>query len=113
DDGRVLRSVALSQARLVVVEVDVEDPLEAIFDAPMVAHGLGGLLGGQRGGGDAISGFAARPVGEWRSIRCSCLRQPPGQAQAGSPWRRRTPDAAPACLARGRGCGARSCRRWL
>ena len=65
DDGRVLRSVALSQARLVVVEVDVEDPMEAVFDAPMVAHGLGGLLGGQRGGGDAISGFAARPVGEF------------------------------------------------
>jgi hypothetical protein len=37
---RVLGAVALSQTRPVVVEVDIENPMEAVVDAPMrVAEG--------------------------------------------------------------------------
>ena len=65
DDGHVVRAVALTQTRLVVVEVDVEDPMEAVFDAPMGADGLGRLLCGKDGGGDVIARFEARAVGEF------------------------------------------------
>jgi len=41
DDGHVVRAVALTQT--VVVEVDVEDPTEAVFDAPSGADGFGRL----------------------------------------------------------------------
>jgi hypothetical protein len=35
DDGHIGRAVAIAQARLVLVEVDVEHPVEPILDAPM------------------------------------------------------------------------------
>jgi len=65
DDGHVLGAVAFPQAGLVVVEVDVENPMEAVLDAPMGAHGLARLRGGQDGGGDVKARFEARAVGEF------------------------------------------------
>ena len=48
DDGEVLRAEAVSQPAEIIVEDDVEDPMEAVFDAPVGAggagqeHGIGG-----------------------------------------------------------------------
>jgi len=51
-----------SEARLVLFEDDVEDPVEAVFDAPMAAHGVGGGLGGEGRGGDIVSGVEAAAI---------------------------------------------------
>ena len=40
-DGHVVGTVSGSQAGEVVVEDDVEHPMEAIFDVPVGAHGAG------------------------------------------------------------------------
>ncbi len=58
-------AVALTQTTLVVVEVDVEDPMEAVFDTPMGADRLGRPRCGEEGGGDVIARFGARAVGEF------------------------------------------------
>jgi len=52
DDGHIFGAMSGSEARLVLFEDDVEDPVEAVFDAPMAAHGVGGGLGGEGRGGD-------------------------------------------------------------
>lgn len=41
DHGHVLGAEAGSQAGQVVVEDDIEDPMQAIFDVPMTADGAG------------------------------------------------------------------------
>jgi hypothetical protein len=38
DDGHVLRSIAGAQPALMLVEGDVEHPVQPVFDAPMRAH---------------------------------------------------------------------------
>jgi hypothetical protein len=48
DYGHVGGSVVGSQAHEVVVEDDVENPVEAVFDAPVGADGAGESSGGQR-----------------------------------------------------------------
>jgi hypothetical protein len=48
DDGHVGGSVVGSQAHEVVAKDDVENPVKAVFDAPMGADGSGELSGGQR-----------------------------------------------------------------
>lgn len=48
DHSHIGGSVFGSQAHEVVVEDDVEDPVEAVFDAPVGADGSGELSGGQR-----------------------------------------------------------------
>ena len=62
DGGHVRRSVPGSQADEVVVEDDVHDPVEAVLDVPVGAHGGGELSGRERGGGEVIApldaGFA-------------------------------------------------------
>jgi hypothetical protein len=47
DHSHVCGSVVGSQAHEVVVEDDVENPVEAVFDAPVGADGSGKLSGGQ------------------------------------------------------------------
>lgn len=37
-DGHVVRAVAFSEAGLILVEDDVEGPVESIFDQPVAAH---------------------------------------------------------------------------
>lgn len=37
--------------RLVVVEDDVEGPVQSVLDQPVAAHGMSGPFGGQLGGG--------------------------------------------------------------
>jgi hypothetical protein len=51
DDGHILRSVAASQPRKIVVEDDVQDPVEPVLDAPMSADNRGEGLGVEFGGG--------------------------------------------------------------
>jgi hypothetical protein len=69
DHGHVFGAVAGSEARLVLVEDDVEDPVEAIFDPPMAAHGVGGGFGGEGGGGDIVSGVEAAVILEFGTRR--------------------------------------------
>ena len=49
DDRHVFGSDAGAQPGKIVVEDDVENPMEAIFDAPVGAHGAGEGLGAEPG----------------------------------------------------------------
>ena len=60
DDGHVLRPEALAQAGLVIVEGDVQNPVQAVFDAPMAAHRLAGPRGIEGRRGDLVAGFSVR-----------------------------------------------------
>lgn len=51
DCRHVGRSVAGSQPHEVVMEDDIHDPGEAVFDAPVGAHGMGEVFGGEFCGG--------------------------------------------------------------
>src|SRR5512139_3606060 len=45
--GEILRGVVLSASGLILVEDDIEGPVQGVFDAPMLAHNaqkLGGLV---------------------------------------------------------------------
>jgi len=53
--GHVLRCIACSEAGKVVMEDDVEDPMEAVLDAPMGANGACESLGIQPCGGEIVS----------------------------------------------------------
>ena len=52
DDGHVFRAMAGPQAGLIFVELDIEHPMELVFDPPVAAHGASESLGVERGGGD-------------------------------------------------------------
>jgi len=41
DDGHVVGTMAGAQARTILTEDDVEDPVEAVLDAPVAADGGG------------------------------------------------------------------------
>lgn len=45
DDGHALRSRSCSQPRQVIVEDDIEDPVQPVLNAPMGVHGGGEGLG--------------------------------------------------------------------
>ncbi len=47
DARHVLGAVTGSEAGLVFVEEDVEDPVQAVLDGPVAAGGLGEVLGGK------------------------------------------------------------------
>jgi hypothetical protein len=47
DDGHVSGSVAGAQPGEIIVEDDVADPREVVFDAPMGAHRQGENIGGR------------------------------------------------------------------
>ena len=48
DDRHIMGSMATSQAGLIFFELDIEHPVEAVFDAPVVACGLGKGFGVER-----------------------------------------------------------------
>src|SRR3546814_9787159 len=52
----------LAEAGLVFLEDGVEDPVEAVFDAPVSAHGACGVFGGEACGGDVVAGIEAAAV---------------------------------------------------
>lgn len=59
-DGRhVLRPGAGSQSAKVVVEHDIEHPMQAVLDMPMAPHGMGEQLGVERHRGQVTSLFPA------------------------------------------------------
>src|SRR3546814_8516877 len=62
DDGHVPGAVPLAEAGLVFLEDGVEDPVEAVFDAPVSAHGACGVFGGEACGGDVVAGIEAAAV---------------------------------------------------
>jgi hypothetical protein len=55
DDGHVFRAVSTSKAGLVVFKRHVENPVKAVLDGPVAAHGLGGAGGVERGGRDVVA----------------------------------------------------------
>jgi hypothetical protein len=62
DDNHVLGPVALSVAREVVLEGDVEEPVHAL-DAPVATSGLGEALDVEGGGGEIGSGLGGGLAG--------------------------------------------------
>jgi hypothetical protein len=50
DDRHVFRAVTGSEARLIVAEGDIENPMQAVLDGPVGANGLGCAGGAERGG---------------------------------------------------------------
>ena len=56
-DGQVGRRMIFADAATVFVEGDIQDPMQAIFDAPMLAGGLENALGIRFQTGDEITGF--------------------------------------------------------
>jgi hypothetical protein len=54
--------MAFSEARLVLLEDDIEHPIQAVFDAPVAAYGLRGALGAEACGRDVAAGFEAAAV---------------------------------------------------
>ena len=81
DDSHVFRAVAFSQAGLVFVEDDVEHPVQAVFDAPVAAHGRGRRSAVSGGRGDVIAGLEAAAVGEFGARLDADDRGDVGQAQ--------------------------------
>src|SRR5208283_5303588 len=62
DDRHVGCAVALAQPGLVLVEDDVEHPVQLVFDPPMAADGCGGGLGRERRRGDIIAGLETAAI---------------------------------------------------
>ncbi len=64
EDREVFGRVAGADAGLVLMHGDIQDPVEAVFDGPMTAHGAGeeGRVGGQAG--DAEAGFVGGAVAD-------------------------------------------------
>jgi hypothetical protein len=52
DKGHVFSAMTLSQAELILAEGDIEHPVQAIFNLPVVGDGESGLRRGQACGGD-------------------------------------------------------------
>ena len=47
DDGEVFRSVVLARASGVLVEYDIENPIQLVLDAPMGTHDFGHFVRGE------------------------------------------------------------------
>ena len=62
DDGHVFGAMAFSDVGEVFLEGDVEHPVQAVFDAPVAAHGAGGGFGVEGRGGDVVAGIEAAAV---------------------------------------------------
>lgn len=93
DHGHVCRSVDGSQAHEIIVEDDVENPVEAVFDAPVGANGSGELSGGQHrrreviaSGCAGFSGSGYTTFQAWRGSsiaeKCDLMEQTPPAAPA-------------------------------
>ncbi len=65
DDGHFFSAVALSHARLVVVEDDVKRPVQRVFDGPMAADNGGSAICGERCGRDEVAGVEAAAILEF------------------------------------------------
>src|SRR5260364_175198 len=63
DDGKVLRGVVLAAAASVLVEQNVENPVQVVLDAPVGADDVEQLLGRQPPRSQKVSG---RPLGRDR-----------------------------------------------
>lgn len=59
NDGEVVGGESGAYGRLVFVELDVEAPVEAVFDLPMTAHGMSDPLCIGRQGTDVVAALAA------------------------------------------------------
>jgi len=61
DDAHVGWPVLAPQAHQVVMEDDIERPVEAVLDAPVGSGGEGELLGGEAGGREIVPAGGSRP----------------------------------------------------
>jgi hypothetical protein len=62
-DGEVLGAVVAAVAGPVLVEGDVEHPVQAVLDRPVAADSAGGGLGGEGGGEDVGAGGGGGAAG--------------------------------------------------
>src|SRR3546814_20182200 len=62
DDGHVLGPAPGAQTGEVVVEDDVEHPVQPVLDAPMGTHGGGEGVGVEAGGGDVVALLVPGPA---------------------------------------------------
>jgi hypothetical protein len=62
DGGEVGGAITLSDATFVFAADDIEDPMKAVLDAPMLACGAGELYGVGGDRGDAAAGLAGSPA---------------------------------------------------
>jgi hypothetical protein len=64
-DGHVAGAEAFAQSGLVLLERDVEDPIQAVLNAPVAAHGVCGARRIEAGRGDTITRLAVRLTGSF------------------------------------------------
>ena len=57
--GHVVSAVADPEAREILFEGDVENPMNAVLDAPVAAHRIGESLGRKRTRGDVVTPLEA------------------------------------------------------
>src|SRR5882762_2599744 len=108
---------------MVLIERHVEGPMKVVLDGPVAAHGVGEGVGPKDPRRDVgapleLNLFAAlSPAldhcdgGELGKAECARIGALGGHPVGGW-WRTPRPDAGPSVPACGRGCAARSCRRW-
>ncbi len=91
DDGHVVGAMAGPQAGQVLLELDIEHPVELVFDGPVAAHGAG-ETGRVEGRGRDVE--ARRSVEVWPAFSTvdSTIPMMVGPAKRGSPGSRRWPD---------------------
>jgi len=58
-DGHVVSAVPYPEAREILFEGDVEDPMDTVLDAPMARHRVGESLGRKRARGDVVTPLEA------------------------------------------------------
>ena len=62
-DGEVLGAIVAAVAGAVLVEFDVENPVQRVLDRPVTADGAGENLGGEGRGSDVVAGGGAGVAG--------------------------------------------------
>jgi hypothetical protein len=89
-DGKVLWAIAAANARLIFAEGDVQDPVEGVFDLPVVSSVLEDLGCGISVTGDEVAVFdrtlVAHPSLGTEFDPGPPLAMPLGKTHAFSPW---------------------------
>jgi hypothetical protein len=67
DHGHVLGAMAGTEARLILAERHIENPVQVVFDTPMASYGLCEVCGRKRAGGDVGSSLGLEFC---RRVRC-------------------------------------------
>ena len=91
DGGHVAGAMALAETGLVVGEGDVEHPVQAVLDGPVLADGFGGVGRGEGAGGDEVAGLGAGGAAAFDAGLGA--EQAGGAGRRSSPGKRRPPSS--------------------